>query len=138
MKFQWTERYSVHVHLLDEQHQHYFEILNRIVDRLDPPDFDREEIRLLLSELFDYAAYHLETEEKYFAELNYPEAKPHIALHNYYRQTVAELMKQIDNPGQDMAAFFSKVVEFASEWFASHILVEDQKYSQFFNEHGVK
>jgi len=138
MKFEWSEKYSVHVHELDNQHHHYFDILNKIVEKLDPPVFDKEEIRLLLSELFDYAAYHLDTEEKLFHELKYEDAPNHIAQHKYYRQTVADFMSHIDDPGQDLPLFFSKVVEFATEWFASHILVEDQKYTHFFNEHGLK
>lgn len=137
MKFEWNEKYSVHVHMLDEQHQHYFGILNSIVDKLDPPNFDKEEIRLLLTDLFDYASYHLDTEEKYFKEFNYENAEQHIELHNYYRKTVADFMTQIDDLEQDLPTFFSKVVEFASEWFANHILVEDQKYSHCFNEHGL-
>ena len=137
MKFQWNEKYSVHVHLLDDQHQHYFAILNRIVDKLDPPNFEKEEIRLLLSELFDYASYHLDTEEALFEKYEYEGAEEHTILHNYYRKTVTDLMQQIDDPGQDLPLFFSKVVDFASEWFASHILVEDQKYSHCFNEHGL-
>lgn len=137
MKFQWNATYSVHVQMLDEQHQHYFDILNSIVDKLDPPNFEKEEIRLLLTELFDYAAYHLDTEEKFFEDFQYEGAAEHVAQHNYYRKTVADFMKSIDDLDRDLPLFFSKIVEFASEWFASHILVEDQKYSHCFNEHGL-
>ncbi len=137
MKFVWEEFYSVNVKLIDEQHQHYFEIINKISDHLDSDHLDRVMLGGILKELVDYAFYHLQTEEKYFQEFKYEGAAHHIEMHNVYREMMNKYMAQAQDPAVDVEKLFSEVSQFAIDWFASHILVEDKKYSHCFNDHGL-
>jgi hemerythrin len=139
MKLFWDEHYSVHVELIDEQHKKYFAIVNKIVDNLDSSAVDRQVIGEIVKELVDYAFYHFQVEEKYFTEFAYPEAESHIKGHDIYRNKMKGFLARMETVSDDeITALFGELSEFATEWFAEHILVEDQKYSQCFNEHGLK
>ncbi len=138
MKFIWDEHYSVNVKMIDEQHQHYFSIVNRIVDSLEALQIDKAVLGAILKELIDYAFYHLQTEEAFFKKFDYEGASHHIEMHNLYRSTMKEYLKRMDVADVDLKELFGEVSTFAIDWFANHIMVEDKKYSHCFNEHGLK
>ena len=137
MQFVWDEQYSVHVHVIDEQHKHYFEIANRIFAKLDTGQVDKTELALMVKELVDYAFYHFQVEEKFFKDFNYPEAAAHLELHDSYRKTMKVFMAKMEDPNVEVGQVFQELAEFATDWFANHILVEDKKYTQCFTEHGL-
>jgi hemerythrin-like metal-binding protein len=124
--------------MIDEQHQHYFDIINRISDHLDSGQMDRVILGGILKELVDYAFYHLLTEEKYFQEFKYEDTAHHVEMHNVYRNMMQEYLRRAQDASIDAESLFSEISQFAIDWFASHILVEDKKYSHCFNDHGLK
>lgn len=138
MKFVWDRHYSVNVKMIDEQHQHYFGIVNRLYDMLDALQIDKTELAKILSELVDYAFYHLQTEEAFFKKFNYEGAAHHIEMHDFYRHTMQGYLKKMDEPELDLKNLFQEITTFAIDWFANHIMVEDKKYSHCFNEHGLE
>jgi hemerythrin len=137
MKFIWEDFYSVNVKEIDDQHRHYFEIINKISDHLDSRKIDRVVLGEILKELIDYAFYHLQTEEKYFQQFQYEGTKHHVEMHDIYRNMMQKYMSEAQQPEVDVEKLFDEISQFAIDWFASHILVEDKKYSHIFNEHGL-
>src|SRR5690554_2210683 len=91
-KFTWSEEYSVGVALINDQHKHFFEIANKIVDLVLKENVSQEAILKAAVELGDYAFYHMNTEEEYFKEFNYEEAEPHVNAHNLYREKVSKYL----------------------------------------------
>ncbi|MFC1748799.1 bacteriohemerythrin [Pseudomonadota bacterium] len=139
MKFVWDDKYSVQVELIDEQHKKYFSIVNRIADHLDLAQADQQLLIEIVKEMVDYALYHFETEEKYFLEFSCENCDGHIAEHNKYRSKMKEFLSKTEViMDEDVAQLFEEISVFAIEWFTSHILVEDKKYTQCFNEHGLQ
>lgn len=137
--FTWVPAYSVGVQMIDEQHQHFFEIANRLALLAVAEHIDKEELLYLFGELGNYALYHLGTEENLFNELHYPDAQAHIAAHDQYRDEVANrLSREISEPNADVRVLAEKMARTSNVWLQEHILTVDKKYKEFFNEHGVR
>jgi len=137
MKFVWNEQYSVHIGMIDEQHKHYFEILNRIFDGLDSSRMDKMQLGSIVRELVDYAFYHFQTEEKFFRDFQYEGAVQHIEAHDLYRKTMKGHLQELEGQQAEVMKIFQELAQFATDWFTNHILVEDKKYSQCFIDHGL-
>jgi len=137
-KFIWTEKYSVGITLIDEQHQHFFEITNEIFDLIDGKSPEREALFAYLEELGDYALYHLGTEEKFFDEFKYEGAPEHRIAHNAFRETVGKYIDEARKNNADIAKLSENTASFASGWLKNHILAMDKQYAPFFREHGLR
>lgn len=136
-KFIWTPEYSVWVESIDEQHRHFFGIANRILEIAEKDILNHSEVLAAIEELGNYAFYHLSTEEIYFDEFHYDGAVEHVAAHNDFREKTQSI---IDNAraGGDLKKIAQEAASYAGQWLLNHILVMDKKYSQFFQEHGIK
>ncbi len=132
-KIEWAQTYSVGVRELDEQHFRFFEIVNAIQDASLMTDAGAP--KSILYDLGEYAAYHFQTEEKYFDRCRYPAAEIHIREHREFEKKIAEFRKVY----QSQKTFNPGVVrEFARDWLIHHILIADRKYTACFHENGLK
>ena len=61
-KFIWTIEYSVGIESIDEQHQHFFDITNKILELSESGSSEGRDLFESLEELGNYAFYHLDTE----------------------------------------------------------------------------
>lgn len=136
-KFIWTNEYSVGIQMIDEQHRHFFDIANKIIDFTDTQFPQKENLLAMLKELGDYAFYHLGTEEDYFNKLDYQDATSHIAEHNKYRERIKNYFVRIKSEETDTKELVEEVAVYSSDWLAQHIMLIDKKYTKFFNEHGL-
>lgn len=139
MKFNWIKDYELNIKIIDKQHHHYFDIVNKIYEELDQPFKDKEKILHILNELVEYTKYHFHLEETYFKKFNYVDAKNHIAIHHVYKDLLmnyyAQALKVKNNQIEEL---FSNIAEFVTDWFTNHIMVVDKKYYQCFKDHGLK
>lgn len=62
---QWSEKLSVGIKEIDDQHKHFIGIVNKLHESVEKGDVT-DELDKIFVELNDYAAFHFETEEKYF------------------------------------------------------------------------
>lgn len=136
-KFVWTDEYSLGISVIDEQHKHFFDIVNKIYDLLGNKGNQDEAIRKVVIELMDYAYFHLATEEKYFTQFAYSDIANHMKYHTDFRLKSAEYLERINNGGADMPELLLEIDDFAKNWLSHHILVADKLYAPFFKEHGV-
>jgi hemerythrin len=137
-KFIWTKKYSVGIDSIDEQHKHFFEIANSLVETALNDAATKEELVALLGSLGDYAFYHLNTEEKYFDELHYPDAQTHTEEHNRYREQVKKFLDSLENQEADTKKLAKEAAIYSGNWLFHHILLVDKKYTEFFQGHNVK
>ena len=137
-KFIWTDEYGVGIELIDEQHKHFFEIVNKAFDFISKESIARRELSDLLDELGNYALYHLGTEEEYFDSLNYPDAILHITSHNKYREMIKKYLNRVRDEKEDMGKLIEEAASYSGNWLSQHILEVDKKYTIFFNERGLK
>ncbi|MFA5083782.1 MAG: bacteriohemerythrin [Candidatus Paceibacterota bacterium] len=136
-KIIWTEEYSVGIQEIDEQHKHFFGIVNSVLD-LTGETPTKEEIFEVLEKLGDYAFYHFSTEERFFDKFHYPSAVGHIAAHNQYRETIKKYFDEIRSEGADVPELARKIALSSGNWLIGHILEVDRKYTIYFHEQGLK
>ena len=135
--FIWTQEYSVGVQLVDEQHQHFFAIANKLASISREKSPDREVLSNLFGELGDYALYHLSTEESFFRGFDYEDAAAHVAAHNAYRDMIANrFMFEIQKSGVDFQKLAEDMALYSGAWLQEHIMIMDKKFTPFFNQHG--
>lgn len=146
VKFFWNEKYSVNVELIDEQHRTWFGIINHIFDLLDTENLlsaeqtvevKREKLSSIVSQLREYAFFHLATEEGFFRDFKYEDAEAHIAAHNAFRKKYEDYLEMLKKPDADLEALTADLANFSRDWLASHILIMDKKYTKCFNSHGL-
>jgi len=137
-KFVWTNEYSLGIGVIDEQHQHFFEIVNRVYDLLEKKTDDRNEILQIINELKDYAFYHLDTEEKYFNQFAYSDIAHHMKAHTMFRVQTQEYSERIKNAKEDLSKLALEITDFAKEWLSKHIIIADKMYAPLFKAHGLK
>ena len=85
----------------DTQHQ----LLFRLIDQIKVEPFDRE----ILVKLQLYAEHHFSLEEAYMAELDYPQAKSHIRVHDRFREeldSMVEMPLDMDRALQESRSIF--------------------------------
>ena len=131
--FEWKSEYSVHVVLIDNQHKGLIEIIDDLYQSIMKNN-TKEIISSIFERLNAYAIYHFGTEEKYFKEFDYPDAPKHIIEHEQYKKDVVKMEEDEKNGKTDGLELFF----YLENWWINHILNVDKKYSEFFNEHGLK
>lgn len=136
-KFIWKDEYSVGIPSIDEQHKHFFEITDRMIDLAEQANPVKEILVSVIGELGDYAMYHLKTEEEYFDKFAYAGAPEHVMAHDLYREKIAGYLAMAHDPASDLAKLAEDVASYSINWLSNHILLLDKKYTVFFEEHGI-
>lgn len=134
MLLNWTPIYSVNVKELDDQHKVIFDVVNK-VHSIPEKKLNKDEAMKIIEDLIKYGNIHLATEEKYFEEFNYPDAKLHISEHRKYIKQMLDFKEEIEVLAND--DLYDKVSMFLRDWWINHIQHVDQNYSVFFNQHGL-
>ncbi|ASC94390.1 bacteriohemerythrin [Sulfurospirillum diekertiae] len=93
MLIEWSEKFSLHHELLDQQHQELFDLANT-VQRLDPDSADKAELSKLFKEFFDYMAKHFKEEEAYMQSLDYPLLGQHKKFHESIIFGMTKILKE--------------------------------------------
>ena len=121
--FEWKDEYSVGIDMLDTQHQHMFELGNRITS-LKP-----DETKQLITELHRYALRHFSTEEAHMKEIGYPETKRHRQQH----EAIIENLNRMTAEFVPDERHTLKLKLFFFNWLTTHILQDDKLYVDFSN-----
>src|SRR5208282_4119780 len=114
--FRWTEKYSVNVAALDNQHKRLFATINELNQALASGE-GKAVTEPVLQKLVDYAMSHFAAEEALLAEHGYPATASHRA----------------GKPGVPVS-----LILFLQTWLKEHILVTDKAYTNFLNSRGVR
>jgi len=129
----WTDLYSVGVGEIDEEHKHFFEIINMLYDAFIEKD-QEEKIVEIVNELTNYTETHFKTEESFFAKFNYSDSADHISEHRYFIKQIEIFRSEVRvNP----KALTPKIMFYLKDWLSNHILVSDKKYESCFHQNGL-
>lgn len=129
----WKPEYSVGVKSIDEDHQKLFDLLNQLFVSMTKGK-GKEIINDIITELERYVVFHFGREESYFRVTNYPFASQHMEEHQYFKQKVAELKKDVAS-NKGMVA--PDVLGFLSDWLKNHIAKSDKAYEDHLKKHGL-
>ncbi len=129
----WTEKYSINIEVIDEQHQKLFEVLGNLSDQLGK-DRDKDFLGGIIRELIQYAGEHFATEEIFMTQYAFPGYTEHKKEHEAFKLKVAAFQKSFE---VGKATLSIEVINFLTGWLDHHILKTDKEYAPFLNEKGV-
>jgi hemerythrin len=120
----WSDRYSVQVVEIDEQHKKLISLINEMYDAMQVGK-GREIIDNVIDEFVDYTDYHFNTEERLLLQYGYPSYADHKEMHDHIAKKARELKKTLDNGNKPSNI---DVMLLMINWLNTHILEEDRKY----------
>ncbi|MDR2032058.1 MAG: bacteriohemerythrin [Azoarcus sp.] len=132
-RLQWSDKYSVGIPEIDEQHKALFDLIDKIHGAILEHKGTAACVEVL-DELVDYTRVHFALEQSLMHMGEYPDYEAHCVLH---RELVAEVESMQGKIHSGSAAISFELLHFLRNWLAKHILGEDKKYAEFFsrNEH---
>ena len=133
-KIIWGESFSVGVRDLDEQHKQIVIMVDTLIE-MNEAKVDSEIVSDTLTKMTRYAIDHFKKEEHYMLEYGYPEFASQRKQHQEFkRKTVNFCMETMAHKVTIPTEIFS----YLRLWWTNHILQEDMKYKEFFNERGLR
>ncbi len=129
----WNESYSVGVKKLDVQHQIVINQLNKVFELFET-NSQTDNLKIVLTELENYAKVHFQTEEELFKKYRYHALEAHNQEHRLYEHKIEGFIQRFDTSGDDVKV---EVLEFLADWWMGHIQGADKEYTRFFNNCGV-
>ncbi len=129
-KISWKDEYSLGIEKIDRQHQHLFEIINKINDRSDL-SADMGLVSDTIKEMINYAKEHFRDEEILMERYGYPNLETHKKEHNYFVYTTADLAVNFIDHRNTCG---DEIAEFLNIWLTNHILKTDMKYKELLLE----
>jgi hemerythrin len=130
----WSDRYSVGISRIDEQHQRLVELINELHAAILVGD-RRSALPKILDGLAGYAVSHFTTEETLMKKFGYPNYEQHKAEHD---RLTAQIKQLLQKGLGDPAALTVEVMTFLQRWLVGHIVNVDKKYSAHLNAAGVR
>ena len=128
---QWRPEYETGYTLIDDQHRSLFHAINALHSAILVGRGD-ELLERTLKILESYTTIHFETEERFMAELQYPNYADHLAKHRALRQKVeAFIAEETQAPDRRLAL---RVSRFLTDWLIHHIKDEDQRMIDFLRQ----
>ncbi len=130
---QWSDRFSVGMDVIDDQHKKLVSIVNRLYDAMRDGK-GSEILGDVLSELIEYARYHFTTEEAMMKDNAYPDYHSHKSAHSMLVEKVMDL--ELDLKAGKIALSV-QVFQFLKDWLINHIQGEDKKIAPFLTKTTV-
>jgi len=130
----WAPSMSVSVDLIDEQHKKLVGMINDLYESMKIGE-GKTKSGAILDEMSKYAKLHFATEEKYFRLYNYDETESHIAAHKAFIQKTKDFQEKYKKGEVGLSI---ELMNFLKDWLLGHIQKVDKRYSECFNEHGLK
>lgn len=117
----WSESYNTGIREIDEQHQTFVAMLDKI-------DLTTSQPEKVIDELEAYILKHFAFEEMLLFENNYEQLNEHLQMHQRFVEKVTELKKEQLYQNK---VLLEKIITFIRKWFISHIIQSDMKYRDY-------
>lgn len=123
-RIKWDPIYSVHVEVLDAQHQELFAIINKLIDVFESGSGD---ILSVIYDLTKYLSVHFHEEHLVMMHANYPGFLSHSKEHQRFTEKVEEFLQAYKKNDADLGL---NMVVFLKEWVHDHTTKMDMQYAQ--------
>ena len=97
--FQWEEKYSLNIAIIDEQHKKIIELLNKLFDAIAIDQVSKVLVPII-EEIVAYSDYHFVTEEFFMTTHRYPEYAEHKKEHDEFRAQALHLRESVKEEGE--------------------------------------
>jgi hemerythrin len=139
-KIVWSNRYSVKVDDLDEQHRTMAELVNAMNDRIGAQE-ERDKILEGFADLLEYTGGHFAAEEALMKKHGYPDYKKHKKEHKELVNLLREIKKQFERESKTFSDFDYDLAKdwlvIHSDWFTVHVTHSDKDLGSFLNKKGI-
>jgi len=127
----WTEKMSVGVPELDDDHQGLLAVINELAVHT-ASEAEAAAIRRTLNWLLRYAQTHFAREQAVMTSCRFPMLSAHIDEHRLFVDRVQQAIAALDGGPPDAAAdIHGSLLAYLQTWWRGHILREDMKYRPF-------
>ncbi len=135
-KVEWSERLSVGIDLIDEQHKVLIKRLDDFAEAVHNHHGPRE-ITRTLGFLMDYTDVHFSTEERHMTAGAYPGLDAHRTKHEEFKGALARLGEDFEEEGatQGLAESINTLL---INWLVAHIQSVDVQFGVFLKEKGIR
>jgi hemerythrin len=130
----WSDKYSVGVKAMDNQHIALIEIVNKLHAAMSK-GLALDITAPLLRELVAYTQEHFAAEEALIRNAKFPNFAGHQALHRELIHQIEDFTARL-NLGQ--ITLNIQLMTFLRDWLANHIMKEDKQYGLWLNAHGIQ
>jgi len=132
---EWSEKYSVGIASIDEQHQNLVLLINKLNEAMACGEASTIIDEILIG-LTEYTKMHFAFEEALFSQHGYPESEAHIAQHETMIKRVEQF--EMDFRQDSSGAISLELMQFMTNWLLHHIKKSDKDYADFLITKGVK
>ena len=127
-RVQWSARYEVGIEVIDGQHRHLLELINRLQQELDTGN-DLELLVESLRELVRYTEHHFATEERLMDEVG-ASAERHRGEHRRLLESLMRFTVKLDSKT------VSESSHFLQDWLFRHIDEVDRPFGALLRTRG--
>ena len=123
----WKTEYNIGDLKIDKEHQSLFLIARKAlaVSNLHDDEKEKETLKNLIKELFEYVGKHFKNEEHYMETIQYPELLHHKHVHYDMLIKLRTLTEEINT--LTIQEIEIRLYDFIQEYFIKHIMTEDKK-----------
>lgn len=129
----WDECYNINNKKIDTQHKKLFELAAKVENAVYK-FVKRDELKEILTELFNYMKEHFHDEEKFMEEIQYPYLHEHRQMHKNIIYEMSRLIQNIKTTND----LKERLYHMMSNWLYKHILKYDIKIAIWANENKTK
>jgi hemerythrin len=123
----WSDKYSLNVAEIDEQHKKLVSLVNAMYDAMHAGK-GRDMIGKVIAEFVAYTDYHFKSEERLLRQIGYPEYDEHKEMHDNLSRKAQSIKAAFDRGNTPTAI---EVMLLLTNWLNTHILEEDRKYKPY-------
>ncbi len=132
--FAWSEKYSVNIRQIDDQHKKLIGMVVQLRDAMRQGK-GKQVLGEVLGNLIQYTKTHFADEERLMRVNGYPEYEAHKAKHESMTGKVAQVYRDYQDGKVTVSL---EVMNFLEDWLDKHIMGTDKQYAPFLNGKGLK
>ncbi len=130
----WSSGYSVGVAEIDSQHKKLIDMINSLHSAMTE-NKGADVSKKIVFDIVAYTQTHFECEENYMRKFNYQGYPSHKKEHDEFAQKAISLKERVEGKGFVLSL---EILNMLKAWLQGHIMGTDKKYTQCFNENGLK
>jgi len=130
----WSKDFELGYGQVDAQHRRLFELVSELVGACMDGS-DTKKLRETLDFLVKYTVQHFTDEEALQLRCNYPGYERHKQIHEDFKVTVGELVREFDQYGSTIE-LSNNVNKTVVKWLVNHIQREDKRIGDHLHSLG--
>lgn len=126
---EWNESLMLDRGPMDETHEEFVELLNRLADAPD------EKMLAVLDEFIVHTEEHFAQEQRWMEQMAYPPLTCHVREHDGVLETAREVRRRVAAGETRFGQVLARAV---AEWFSNHAASMDNVLALYMKEVGYK